>query len=417
MRDHKSNTQNERCLSSPRGLYVSKVGLVLWLFLWTGLMAKGPAGTVAGTVKTNEGRPISRATVIAKNSDGAVLVTVRTNDRGRFQFLPIRPGVCRVEVRCAVCRESPARTIQVKGGDSLDLNFVVYPIRKAASAHYGSLGPVGFDTNSDFKRGELKNPSIGGGYSDSASAQTGRMLSQYLAPPESLAAAKASGARGGQDTGVSERDFESSGNALLARQDFERSTTLFEKAVIRYPGSERLHMGLGLSFYGAGKYEAAIRAFCQAARIAPDDPSPGLLLAEALQSAPSPHPAAAGLLKRFSDLHPQSVAGHYSYGLYLWSSYRSRHDQETLVRAKSEFERAVALDPNDAAAHLQLGIIYDQQRATVRAIHEYIEAIRVNPELATAHYRLAQDYMRAGERDKAAAESARYEKLRKAASP
>ena len=93
------------------------------------------------------------------------------------------------------------------------------------------------------------------------------------------------------------------------------------------------------------------------------------------------------------------------------------HHPEALVGARLEFERAVELDPNDADAHLQLGMVYDEQKLPDRAVSEYRTAIQVNPRLAAAHYRLAQDYERLGKKDKAEAEFAQYEQLRGHTSP
>ncbi|MGH9448767.1 MAG: tetratricopeptide repeat protein, partial [Terriglobia bacterium] len=333
-----------------------------------------------------------------------------------FQFPPIRSGICRVEVECPRCGKIAAKTLVIENEGNLNVNFVVRRQSEGQTARSDLLGPVSFYTNPDYKTSGLEDPSAGGGYSDSASRQAGQMVSQYLARDTAPSPSRSAHEGNLMDApSLSEASLEGSGRALLAKGKFTQAIRVFETAVARYPRSERLRMGLGLSLYGAGKFPAAGQALREAARLAPDDPSPILMLAEASRFAPNSE--TSRLLKRFSDLHPQSRAGHYAYGLALWGDYRSRHDARVLAQAQHQFEKALALDGNSSDAHLRLGMVYDEQGATQRAIHEYLKAIQVSPALAIAHYRLAQDYERAGERDKAAAEIARYEKLRSHASP
>jgi tetratricopeptide (TPR) repeat protein len=279
------------------------------------------------------------------------------------------------------------------------------------------LGPISFYNQPSFRQGKLQNPSGGGGYSNAASAQAVKMLNQYLAAPRPRVAASNGAPKGepGIPARPHEAELEQSGSALLARKDYTQATEVFEKAIALYPDSERLQMGLGLSLYGGGKYPAAVSALSEAARLAPGDPAPIVMLAEALRLAPDA--GAVSVVKKFSALHLTSAPGHYAVGLCLWNNFRANHDSSTLSNAQAEFEKAIALDPTDAASHLQLGMIYDEQKATELATHEYTAAIRLNPQLAAAHYRLAQDYERLGEKDKAAAELAQYEELRGRAAP
>ncbi|HKT13488.1 MAG TPA: tetratricopeptide repeat protein, partial [Terriglobia bacterium] len=273
------------------------------------------------------------------------------------------------------------------------------------------LGAFSFYNHSDFKQGELKDPSGGGGYSNGASAQAVKILNQYLSSEEpsiahsDIGGNKRSGGFAGSDEGALER----AGRMMLAKQNYAESIKVFEKATDLYPRSERLRMGLGLSLYGAGKYPESAVALGEAARLAPDDSAPIAMLAETLQFVQDP--AAERLLERFSKRHPENARGHYAYGLALWRAFRMHRSAEKLAGAQSEFETAVLLDPKDADAHLQLGMVYDEQKAPARAVAEYLAALHVNPGLATAHYRLALDYERLGEKEKAADELSVYQRL------
>ena len=44
------------------------------------------------------------------------------------------------------------------------------------------------------------------------------------------------------------------------------------------------------------------------------------------------------------------------------------------------------INPDDAEAHFNLGVIYGQQGRTDEAIREYQAALRINPDDAEAHY-------------------------------
>ena len=397
----------------PPGCFrVWATALALWFALSPGLKAKTPGGTVTGTVKTEAGVAIPHAKVIARSSGGQVVAAVLADDNGRFRLPPIQPGTYRLEVEFPGQWKTTSRLVEIKNGEHAVLDLVGIPAHEASQDQADLLGPVTLYNHSDFKQGQLVNPSGGGGYSNAASAQAVKVLSQYLAHPESSARANGGEPEGkhGAVAGSHEAELERSGSALLERKEYAHAVEVFEKATTLYPHSERLQMGLGLALFGAGKYLGAAGALREAARLAPNDSGPVVMLAETLQFIEEP--AAAGLLKHFSELHPENARGRYAYGLSLWRDFRMHHSPEALASARTEFEKAVALDPNDADAHLQLGMIYDEQKDPVGAVSEYLAAVRLNPKLATAHYRLAQDYERLGERGKAAAEFAQYEQLR-----
>lgn len=409
--------QNELIDFRPCPIRCSKAVLMLVLLISTSLLAKTPTGTITGTVKTEAGAAIPHAKVIARSSSGQAVASTPTDDGGRFRFPPFRPGTYKVEVEFQGQLKTSPRTVVVKEGGHAVLNFVTKAAREGPPDKSDVLGPVSFYNRPDFRQGGLKDPSGGGGYSSAASTQAVKILHQYLAPPASSAPAKAGNSEGNPvgASGSHRAELEQRGSALLERKDYAQAAKVFEEATALYPRSARLRMGLGLSLYGAGKYPQAAGALREAARLAPDDPAPVVMLAETLQFVQDP--AAAGLLKHFSKLHPQNARGHYAYGLSLWRGFRTHHTPETLAGARAEFEKAVALDPDDADARLQLGMIYDEQSTPSRAVVEYLAAIRANPRLATAHYRLARDYERLGEKSKAAAEFAQYEKLRGQISP
>ncbi|HET7212312.1 MAG TPA: tetratricopeptide repeat protein [Terriglobia bacterium] len=386
-------------------------GLMVGFLLSTGLAAKPQSGTIFGTVKTEDGAAIAHAKVIARSSIGRVVASAVTDDQGRFHLPSVQPGAYEVDVEFPGKLKTNTGKITVKKGGRAELNFVGRTASGGAAGNTDGLGPVSFYNNSDFKQGGLKDPSGGGGYSNGASAQAVKILNQYVSSEETSVAESGieGNERSGGPAGSDEEALERAGRMMLAKKNYTQSVKVFEKATDLYPRSESLRMGLGLSLYGAGKYPESAGALREAARLAPDDSAPIVMLAETLQFVQDP--AAERLLEQFSKRHPENARGHYAYGLALWRDFRVQRIAEKLTGAQSEFETAVAQDPNDADAHLQLGMIYDEQNAAGRAVGEYLGAIRVNPRLASAHYHLAHDYERLGEKDKAVAEFDKCEKL------
>jgi Tfp pilus assembly protein PilF len=80
--------------------------------------------------------------------------------------------------------------------------------------------------------------------------------------------------------------------------------------------------------------------------------------------------------------------------------------------AESAFKRVLSLDPDDAAAMVNLGQIYLQDRRVDDAVAMLRTAVAREPANASARYALGQALIRAGAREEGARETARFEALR-----
>jgi tetratricopeptide (TPR) repeat protein len=175
----------------------------------------------------------------------------------------------------------------------------------------------------------------------------------------------------------------------------------------------RMLIGLGTSSYARGSYDEAAQFFCEASDLNPGDPIPYLLMGKMQAVETTQSDAIVERLSRFSRLQPQNALANYYYAVSLWKRRKSSEDIADLSQVKSLLKKAVFLDPKLGAAHLQLGILYSDQKDFSNAISAYQKAIATSPGTGEAHYRLAQVYRRSGETSRARAELQLYEQISK----
>jgi tetratricopeptide (TPR) repeat protein len=82
-----------------------------------------------------------------------------------------------------------------------------------------------------------------------------------------------------------------------------------------------------------------------------------------------------------------------------------------VAQIESLLTNATHVDPKFAAAYVQLGILYSEQKEYRRAISGFQQAIQVDSQLEEAHYRLAQAYRQIGNFAKADAELKVYDRI------
>jgi tetratricopeptide (TPR) repeat protein len=69
-------------------------------------------------------------------------------------------------------------------------------------------------------------------------------------------------------------------------------------------------------------------------------------------------------------------------------------------KIKSLLEESIALDPRNAEAHFQLGVILSDQEQNQSAVREFERCLALAPSTNIARYRLAQTWLRLGEKDR-----------------
>lgn len=201
------------------------------------------------------------------------------------------------------------------------------------------------------------------------------------------------------------------GAELLVHRATEPAIEVFSKGHRQYPTSVRMLLGLGAAWFVQGSYRQSAGYFCQASDLEPENPQPYVFLGKIQEVQTAPAAEISQRVARFAKLHPESAQANYYYALSLWTQAVRSGDDGGLQKVEALLEKAARLDSGFAAAYLQLGILYGQQKRHGQAIAYYEKAIAADPHLRDAHYRLAQAYMRSGEAAKARAEMQVYDQL------
>jgi tetratricopeptide (TPR) repeat protein len=194
------------------------------------------------------------------------------------------------------------------------------------------------------------------------------------------------------------------GNNLLPLRAFDEAAQVFTAAIKRHPQSARLYVGLGIARYARGQYEDAVKAFCQAADLAPSDPRPYQFLGDMYGVAPELGSEVTTRLARFANANPRNALAQFYYAMNLWKGRSPQSPPADMARVEALLRQAVSLDRRLAKGFLELGVLLSDQQRYKEAIQELQRAIQVEPDLAQAHYRLAQAYQRTGQSALAAKE-------------
>jgi tetratricopeptide (TPR) repeat protein len=202
------------------------------------------------------------------------------------------------------------------------------------------------------------------------------------------------------------------GSELLVHRTLDPAVNVFQSASQRYPNSPRLAIGLGMALYSRGNYDDAVKALLKAADLNPSDPRSYYFLSKAYDSSPGQAENVIQHFRRFAELQPQNGRAHFYYAMSMWKGKRTQDANVDVRQIESLLKRSIALDPNLAEAHLQLGNLYSDQAKYGDAIPEYKRALQQNGDLADAHYRLGQAYVHTGQKGAAREHLEIYQRLR-----
>jgi tetratricopeptide (TPR) repeat protein len=167
----------------------------------------------------------------------------------------------------------------------------------------------------------------------------------------------------------------------------------FEEEVLAWRSDARSLSDRAQGHLMAGRPAEAMPLIQRLVREHPDFPETWLLLgrAQVLQKQPS---AAEQSLRRFLQMDPQSVNGHFQLGMCLLA--QQRYDE-----AAATFQHATTLKRDFGPAFFNLGFALAKAGKKREAVGPFQEAIRQNPETIDSYILLADLHLQLGEKSQA----------------
>ena len=124
----------------------------------------------------------------------------------------------------------------------------------------------------------------------------------------------------------------------------------------------------------------------------------------ALEEDPGNHVQAIEMYEQVLDLDPDHAAAHINLGTL-------HYNRQEYSLAEKHYRRAIEVDPRYALAHFDLGNVLDETGRVAEAIQTYSTALQLAPTYADAHYNLALAYEKIKEPRKALQHWRAYVKL------
>jgi Flp pilus assembly protein TadD len=175
--------------------------------------------------------------------------------------------------------------------------------------------------------------------------------------------------------------LEIEGLCHLRRGDHDAALAVLGRAIAEAPENAHAHYLRGFALREVGRPADAELPLTTALRLVPDEPVYLRALAE-LYADLKRHTEALTLARRATEVAPDRAANHVTYGFVA-----SAAGDKQLARV--EYERAVALDPADAAAWNNLGCLDLEAGRPLRARARFREALRLDPRGERAQRNLA----------------------------
>jgi tetratricopeptide (TPR) repeat protein len=187
------------------------------------------------------------------------------------------------------------------------------------------------------------------------------------------------------------------GMEYLKHWTFQPALQFFEYGIARYPSSQRMLLGLGITRYSMNQLPVAAPIFAQLLDTDPQNTTYADLLGRSCTLMPDTIKECEKL-ERFAEANPQ----HAAIDTYAATSILARSNETpNLDLAAKLLDEAIQVDPKLAEAHLQKGFLLQYREQWRESISELETSVALRPESSRAHYRLALAYTHTGNREKA----------------
>ena len=178
---------------------------------------------------------------------------------------------------------------------------------------------------------------------------------------------------------------------LLAAGRPEIAIGILRNSTHRHPDNARLWLCLGIAQAVARQRQEAVTSLLKASTLAPASAAPNPFLADLTGTSSFADEQIQVVLHDFVLIHPGEGQAHLDYALFL-SKKRTVRDASATSEVERQLRSAIERDPQLAAAHFQLGVLYAEAGRDQEAIEALATVVRLQPEYAPAHYRLALAY-------------------------
>lgn len=183
------------------------------------------------------------------------------------------------------------------------------------------------------------------------------------------------------------------GAELLRHWNFDAVIAELEPAVVKFPQSARMKLGLGAAYFGNADYPKAIPVFADLLNADPGNGVYAEMLGLSCKVVMQEAKPRCGALLDYAQAHPgKARAATYAATFIVDGG----GDEEQMKRAHQFLQNAIAADPKLPDAHFELGVWLQNEAQWAESIAPLEAAIRLKPDFAQAHYRLALAYWRSG---------------------
>jgi tetratricopeptide (TPR) repeat protein len=195
------------------------------------------------------------------------------------------------------------------------------------------------------------------------------------------------------------------GVEFLRHWTFDAAAKEFEAAIIKFPNSSRMKLGLGAAAFGGGDYNRAIQVFSELLASENKNGTYAQMLGVACSAAAEgDHPQCAALIP-YALAHPRdaNTAVHAA----AWLQKKSFTAENSAIERRL-LENAIAADSKLAEAQYRMGLLQQNENQWAASVPYLETAVRLNTGFAEAHYRLGQAYWHIGHKQQAESEMEQY---------
>jgi tetratricopeptide (TPR) repeat protein len=437
------------CLAQTR---VAMFLLVLLIVCVPRLFAQNEetSAKVKGSVRDSNGRPVANASVHLESKTGSL--ATHADSQGIYIFPSIPAGSYKLRAELTGSGQTQFGPFTVGPVDlkTIDLTLVLSPPSASMPSFYdepkftvagvtqtGTAGGHGSDnvlrTSEALAKAtaSLSKPSPGSSLQAASKADLERASAEIRARLAKEDTAELHHSLAGLEERLSNpleavREYQRAaemdasepylfdwGSELLSHRALEPAAEIFTKGNSLFPRSGRMLIGLGVTLYARGSYDAAIQRLFEASDLNPSDPIAYLFLGKMQGVEAAELNGFVDKFARFAQLQPDNALANYYYAVSLWKQSKGSERNVNPKEVEDLLDKSIRLDPSLSVAYLQLGIIAAESGDLQKAIRSYQRAVETDPNSTEAHYRLAQTYLRAGDKEKSQGEFQLYNELSK----